>query len=298
MHATMCKNNCILSAMNNKEIRNLIPQDLCLYYDTAWIGHGPFAMWSTITFRPKTIVELGTHGGYSYFAFCEAVKKNNLDTQCYAIDTWEGDEHASFYDNSIYENVEKINDEKYSNFSTLVRKRFDEAVDLFADKSIDLLHIDGRHGYEDVKYDFECYKSKLSDQAIVLFHDVNCHKPGFGVHKFFSELKKEFPHTEFEHSSGLGVLFWGKFLNLNTSPYREIIDNLINTKSNLYNNLYLTGLSNKNHWRLARYKNRSQNTKEEQIKIYKFAKKVFIKDMLYSLKLFFKNLTSKLSVKS
>lgn len=280
--------------MQNKDIRKLSPTDLCLYYDSAWVGHGPMAMWVTETFKPRSIVELGSHGGYSYFAFCEAVKKYNLDTKCYAIDTWEGDDHASFYENNIYENVNKINSEKYASFSTLVRKRFDEAIDEFEDNSIDLLHIDGRHGYEDVKYDFECYKNKLSDRAIVLFHDINCYKPGFGVYRFFDELKKQYPHAEFEHSSGLGVLFFGDKLNTNTSEFKDIIKEVTNPKSVLFNSLYITGLSNKNHWRLARLKQRDKDKQQEQVKIYKFAKKIFLKDLLYSIKLFFRSFANKI----
>lgn len=277
--------------MVNKNINNLIPKELCLYYNSAWVGHGPFAMWLVKTLKPKSIVELGSHGGYSYFAFCQAVKENNFNTQCYAIDTWEGDDHASFYDNSIYENVKKINEDNYATFSTLVRKRFDEATDLFADKSIDILHIDGRHGYDDVKYDFECYKKKLSDQAIVLFHDVNCNKPGFGVHKYFNELKQQYPTTEFSHSSGLGILFFGKSQNEN------LIRNLCNKKSLLFNSLYFAGLSSRNHFKLSKLNilmKAQQDNKKAQIEAYKYAKKVFIKDLKFNLKLFLISLKSKL----
>lgn len=276
--------------MENKNINKLIPKELCLYYNSAWIGHGPFAMWLVKALKPKNIVELGSHGGYSYFAFCQAVQENALDTKCYAIDTWEGDEHASFYDNSIYENVKAINDKNYVSFSTLVRKRFDQAIEQFEDKSIDLLHIDGRHGYEDVKYDFECYKDKLSDNAVVLFHDVNCYKPGFGVHKYFSELKQQYPTTEFTHSSGLGVLFFGKNQNKNLVKY------LCNKKSLLFNSLYFAGLSSRNHFKLARLNilvKEHQNNKQSQIEAYKYAKKVFIKDLKFNLRLFFISLKSK-----
>lgn len=281
--------------MEYKQISQLIPKELCLFYDSAWVGHGPFAMWLVKTFKPKSIVELGTHGGYSYFAFCQAVKENNLDTKCYAIDTWEGDDHASFYDNSIYQNVKQINEQNYSEFSTLVRKRFDEAVDQFPDKSIDILHVDGRHGYEDVKFDFESYQNKLSDDAIVLFHDVNCFKPGFGVNKYFKELKQNYITTEFKHSSGLGVLFYGKNHN------SEIIYSLCNKNSILFNALYYTGLRAMNYYRLTRLNKRvkenqtknNQTLMQAKTKAYRFAKKVFIKDLVFNLKLALISLRSK-----
>ncbi|MEQ9448576.1 MAG: hypothetical protein RLN70_06655, partial [Rhodospirillaceae bacterium] len=38
---------------------------------SAWADHAPFAFWLVETHKPTTVVELGTHGGYSYFAFCQ-----------------------------------------------------------------------------------------------------------------------------------------------------------------------------------------------------------------------------------
>mgnify|MGYP000197163998 CR=1 FL=1 len=35
---------------------------------TAWAEHGPFAMWLVQAFKPRNIVELGTHFGLSYFS--------------------------------------------------------------------------------------------------------------------------------------------------------------------------------------------------------------------------------------
>jgi Methyltransferase domain len=43
----------------------------------------------------------------------------------------------------------------YSAFSKRLKMRFDEALCHFADATVDLLHIDGGHQYEEVKHDFE-----------------------------------------------------------------------------------------------------------------------------------------------
>src|SRR5262249_1431518 len=115
---------------------------------SAWIEHIPFAFWLVEVLQPKTIVDLGVHGASSYFSFCQAGKLLNLNSVCYGIDTWKGDEHAGFYNDEVFEKVNNHNTREYSRFSTLIRSTFDEAREYFIDKSINLLHIDGLHTYE------------------------------------------------------------------------------------------------------------------------------------------------------
>jgi hypothetical protein len=66
-----------------------------------------------------------------------------------------------------------------------------------------------------VKNDFDTWKNKLSDRAIVLFHDTSVEERGFGVHTFWSELMEQYLGFNFSFSHGLGVLFFGK--NISTS---------------------------------------------------------------------------------
>jgi hypothetical protein len=181
--------------------------------DSAWLGHIPFAHWIIGAARPKLLVELGTHSGASHAGFCEGVVRNGFDTRCFAVDTWEGDKHVGGYGEDIYAGLETFNRERYAAFSTLLRKTFDDALGDFADGSIDLLHIDGLHTYEAVKHDFESWQPKLSDRAVVLFHDTSETRDDFGVWRFWGELSTRYPSFAFTHFHGLGVLQVGAALD-------------------------------------------------------------------------------------
>lgn len=176
----------------------------------AWVGHLPFAYWFTGVVRPQVFFELGTHSGNSYFTFCQAVREHGLQTRCNAVDLWTGDRHTGAYESTIYESVARRNRELYSEYSSLWRMSFDEAVSKVPDGSIDLLHIDGFHTYEAVRHDHETWKPKLAKGAWVLFHDTHVREGDFGVWRFWDELKAHYPqHLEFTHSHGLGVISTG-----------------------------------------------------------------------------------------
>lgn len=179
-----------------------------MHKKSSWTEHVPFAMALIDMLHPSTVVELGTQHGVSYCAFCQAVAELKLPTRCYAVDTWLGDVHSNYYKESVYLDLQEHH-HRYETFSTLLRMTFDQALPHVPDASVDLLHIDGLHTYDAVKSDYETWLPKLSDRAVVLFHDTVEHQRDFGVYRLWAELSPNFPSFNFEHGHGLGILAVG-----------------------------------------------------------------------------------------
>ena len=175
--------------------------------DSSWWEHVPIAHFLIEMLKPEVVVELGSHYGVSFFAFCEAAEILSNNTYTYAVDSWEGDEQAGYYKDEVYEAVSNHRNQYHKQRSALLRKLFDEAVNHFDDESIDLLHIDGLHTYEAVKHDFELWLPKLKMEGTILFHDWNERKDGFGVWKLWEEIKKDerFRCIQLPNGHGLGI---------------------------------------------------------------------------------------------
>ena len=179
------------------------------HLSSAWIGHAPFIKFLIREQKPKLFVELGVHNGFSYFVGCQSIRECNLNSKAYGVDHWAGDSQAGFYDERVYHQVTSLN-LHFSDFSTLLKMSFQEAIAFFEDRTIDLLHIDGFHSYEAVKEDFETWLPKMSSNGIIILHDIHVRRNTFGVYKFWRELETKFETIEFVGSHGLGVVFLGQ----------------------------------------------------------------------------------------
>ncbi len=173
-----------------------------------WEGHRDFAYDLLQFVRPERLVELGSQYGCSLFSFCQAVRDFKLDTEINAVDLWSGDIGAEITGEEVYALVRKTAATYYPEVNLhLFQMCFDDARPNFADNSIDILHIDGGHTFEDVEHDFTTWLPKLKENGIVLFHDV--YSPiDQGSCDHWEKTKKEYDcYFDFTHSCGLGILF-------------------------------------------------------------------------------------------
>ncbi|EPD86729.1 hypothetical protein HMPREF1529_00258 [Microbacterium sp. oral taxon 186 str. F0373] len=177
------------------------------YPVSAWTEHAPFAAWLVDVLRPRSVVELGTHLGYSCFAFAEAARILGIDVTVSAVDSWEGDEHAGYYGEEVFEGVRQTVADCYPRSVRLVRGRFADGREQYGDATVDLLHIDGRHAYEDVREDYLTWVTAVRPGGVILFHDIAERGNGFGVWRLWEELTASgAPSFSFAHGHGLGVL--------------------------------------------------------------------------------------------
>jgi hypothetical protein len=179
---------------------------------TSWAGHIPFLYLLFKLQSPRLFVELGVQNGASFIAACDAARRARLSCRLVGIDTWLGDANTGYYEGVRM--LEELSSYVGSQFpdAELVRSTFAEARRAIAPLSIDLLHIDGLHSYEAVREDFETWRDAISERGVILFHDTYIRERGFGVARFWNELKHSHRTIEFNHGYGLGVLFFGKEL--------------------------------------------------------------------------------------
>lgn len=222
-----------------------------------WYGLRRFGYDLVSYIKPQIIVELGTYKGTSYCAFAQAIKDNKLSTQLVGVDTWQGDEHTGYYSQNVYKNLKTLLNNHYKNIKTkLIRSTFDTALSKFKVKSIDILHIDGLHTYDAVKHDFTTWKDKVKDDGIIIFHDIHYKKRGFGVFRFWNEIKNEYMTLELKHSNGLGILIKDRNVFQHLKPLETSWQVYYSTKSELD---FLMGNESENEKNLlASYDNRIQ----------------------------------------
>jgi hypothetical protein len=209
------------SALPPAQVTERTPEELLIdvvSISTMRVKAHAFSAWSELipvmyalftVLQPRRFVELGVHNGMSYFAGCQVAERLDLNTQCVAVDSWVGDEHAGFHSTEVFDEFRRHLKENYPD-QVFIQALFKAALNCFEDGSIDLLHIDGLHTYQAVKQDFEAWLPKMSDAGVIIFHDINVFERDFAVWRLWSELRETYPSFAFAHKHGLGIIYVGR----------------------------------------------------------------------------------------
>ena len=191
-----------------------------------WEGHRNFIYDFLNFMKPQHILELGSQYGCSLFAMAQSIKDHELECTIDAVDFWNGDIGAPDTGEKVFSMVEETKERFYSEVKlNLHRMGFDDARPQFSAESVDLIHIDGGHRYEDVDHDFNLWLPTLKDNGIIMFHDVYS-TIDQGSCDHWQYIKEHYDvFFDFPHSCGLGILFpkgdfwYKKLVELEFFPY-------------------------------------------------------------------------------
>lgn len=148
---------------------------------------------------PRTIVEIGTAGGGTFYGLCQSAPDDALIV---SIDMPGGD-FGGGYDEDRIEKMRGYARKRQSlhflRSDSHAETTKQELLGFLAGRPIDFLFIDGDHTYQGVKSDYEMYAPLVAPAGIVGFHDIVEHPAATGceVERFWNEIKPESGYTEF-----------------------------------------------------------------------------------------------------
>jgi cephalosporin hydroxylase len=155
--------------------------------------------------EPSVVLEIGTHEGGTYWAWCQVASST---AKVVSID-FPGSEKVSARLRSYLRPTQT---------ETLIRADSHDphtvgSVDVLRG-SVDLLFIDGDHGYEGVRADFENYAPLVKPGGLIAFHDVVLNDdPTSQVDRLWKQLRdlydvRELIADDAHGWGGIGVLHW------------------------------------------------------------------------------------------
>lgn len=165
--------------------------------------------------RPRVVVEIGTARGGTLCMLCRAASQDAL---VISVDlpggiggagypAWKADIYRQFVRES-----QQIKTVSGNSHSDSIRS---EVVQLLEGRGVDVLIIDGDHGYEGVKSDFQHYSTLVNEGGLIVFHDIvpNPGNPAIEVDQFWRDIEHQYETEEIIDPLGLsqfgiGVIHW------------------------------------------------------------------------------------------
>lgn len=153
----------------------------------------PFGEW-ILQWGLQTVLEIGTGPGGTTFVFCSLCPGEVISIDLPSA----GSIHVHDRLRAVAPNFSGVlGDSQQANTAAYV-------AGLLNNRKVDLLFIDGDHGYEGVRSDYQRYRSFVRGAGWVAFHDINASEGwgNMGVPKLWSQLEG----TKIEFSVGAD---WG-----------------------------------------------------------------------------------------
>lgn len=177
---------------------NALPQHVSA--DDAWHEHVPFTFALIEALKPEIVVELGMQPSDFYWTACQAISALQLSSRFYFVGTVGRNDES--------EDLNKLR-HMYKSFSRVISLEHDKAIDMFADRSINVLSISGARTYDDVRGELEIWMEKVSDKGVVLLPGISIRNEDFDLWRVWDEVSTRHPSCSFVHGHGLGVLAGG-----------------------------------------------------------------------------------------
>ena len=169
----------------------------------------------------STMVEVGSWVGRSSCYVASLIKKSGKNIKFYCVDTWEGsEEHSEIILNlksqgkTLFgEFQNNIHDCEVQDYIIPIKLESIEAAKQFEDESIDFIHIDAAHDYENVLADIKAWYSKIKPGGLITGDDYGWD----GVYRAVNEFFGIENITYYDHDNRNGCVWYHKKpLNFNS----------------------------------------------------------------------------------
>lgn len=172
--------------------------------------------------KPRTIVEIGSARGGTFWAFCQVAADDALlisidlpggDFGGSEIDQWTKtgrDKYGSRNREAMRGHLRADQRAEFIQANSQLKTTRHQLVRALQGRPIDFLMIDGDHSYEGVRKDFELYYDLVAEDGVIAFHDILPHpkEPRTQVHRFWDEIKDE---TTLEFKNPTEDWGWGQW---------------------------------------------------------------------------------------
>ena len=153
--------------------------------------------------KPKYILEIGTSRGGTLFLFSRIASE---DARLISLD-WDYPKWRIPFYKSFASPNQQIHLIRADSHDGRTLERIEAILD---GNKTDFLFIDGDHGYEGIRKDFEMYGPLVRKGGMIAFHDIVTPESRSGVGTFWNEIKPRYEYVEFvedwERKYGIGLI--------------------------------------------------------------------------------------------